>query len=117
MTRKTRANILLATLNTKGQASNSLGSNDISKWTAIHHVMREKKIGILSIQETHLLPEHEMQIEALYSKRLKVINSADPFRPGNSAGVAFVINKEILNIDDLETTEIIPGRALALRIK
>ncbi|KAG2743960.1 DNase I-like protein, partial [Suillus brevipes Sb2] len=116
--KKTRANILLATLNIKGRASTLLGNNnDISKWSAIHHVMRERKIGLLCVQETHLLPEHETQIESLYSKRIKVLNSRDPFRPGNSAGVAFVINKEILNIDDLETHEIIPGRASVLRLK
>ncbi|KAG1844407.1 Endonuclease/exonuclease/phosphatase [Suillus tomentosus] len=102
----------------KGRASTLLGNNnEISKWSALHHVMREKKIGILCVQETHLLPEHEEQIETLYSKRIKVLNSRDPLRPGNSAGVAFVVNKEILDPNDLKTIEIIPGRALALRIK
>jgi exonuclease III len=116
--KKTRANILLATLNIKGRTSTLLGNNnDISKWSALHHVMRKKKIGLLCIQETHLLPEHEAQIESLYSKRIRVLNSRDPFRPGNSAGVAFVINKEILNADDLKTHEIIPGRASVLRLK
>jgi hypothetical protein len=57
----------------------------------------KKKIGVLCLQETHLMNEHETQIESLYSRRLKVLNSGDPFRPGNSAGVAFVLNKEIHN--------------------
>ncbi|KAG1844914.1 hypothetical protein C8R48DRAFT_750812 [Suillus tomentosus] len=74
-------------------------------------------IGILCVQETHLLPEHEAQIETLYSKRIKVLNSRDPLCPGNLAGIAFVINKQIFDPNDLKTTEIIPGRALALRIK
>jgi len=33
------------------------------------------------------------------------------------AGVAFIINKEIFNPEDLITTEIIPGRALAIKTK
>ncbi|KAG2069426.1 hypothetical protein BDR04DRAFT_1128848 [Suillus decipiens] len=79
--------------------------------------MREKKIGILCIQESHLTHKHEAQIEVLYSRRLKVFNSRDPFHPGNSAGVAFVINKEMINTTDAEITKIVLGRALAMSIK
>jgi hypothetical protein len=74
-----------------------------------------KKIGILCLQETHLMNEHETQIESLYSRRLKVLNSGDPFCPGNSAGVAFVLNKEIINTTNAEITEIIPGRVIAIQ--
>lgn len=115
--KKLRANILIATLNMKGRASPDLGNSAISKWSSVQHVMRAKKIGILCIQESHLTNEHEAQIEALYSRRIKVINSKDPFRPGNSAGVAFVLNKELLDTTNIETTEIIPGRALTIKIK
>jgi exonuclease III len=115
--KKMRANILIATMNMKGHASPQLGNGEISKWSTIQHVMQEKKIGILGIQETHLLPEHETQIDALYSQRLKIINSRDPHCPGNSVGVAFIINKEIFNPEDLTTTEIIPGRVLVIRTK
>ncbi|KAG2741209.1 DNase I-like protein, partial [Suillus brevipes Sb2] len=79
--------------------------------------MRTKKIGILCIQETHLTNEYEAQVDTLYSRRLRVINSKDPSRPGSSAGVAFVLNKEILDTTNVETFEIIPGRALAIKIK
>lgn len=115
--KKSRANILVATLNMRGRASPDLGNSTISKWSTVQNVMREKKIGILCVQETHLTQEHEMQIESLYSRRLKVINSRDPFRPGNSAGVAFILNKEIINTTETEITEIIPGRALVMSIK
>ncbi|KAG2738875.1 DNase I-like protein, partial [Suillus brevipes Sb2] len=79
--------------------------------------MREKKIGILCLQETHLDNQHETQIDTLYARRMKVINSKDPTRPSTSAGVAFVINRELTNTDNIETFELIPGRALVLKIK
>ncbi|KAG1737363.1 Endonuclease/exonuclease/phosphatase, partial [Suillus occidentalis] len=115
--KKHRANIHIATLNMKGRASQHLGHSNISKWSVVQHVMREKKIGILCLQETHLDNTHETQIENLYSRRLKIINSKDPTRPGSSAGVAFVINRELTNTENIKTLEIIPGRALALKIK
>jgi hypothetical protein len=113
--KKSRANILIATLNMRGRASPDLGNSTISKWSAIQHIMR-KKIGVLCLQEMHLMNEHETQIESLYSRRLRVLNSGDPFRPGNSAGVAFVLNKEIINTTNAEITEIIPGRVIAINI-
>jgi exonuclease III len=79
--------------------------------------MRERKIGILCLQETHLDNTCEAQIEALYSRRLKVVNSRDPTHPGTSVGVAFLINRELTNTGNIETLEIIPGRALVLKIR
>ncbi|KAG1846560.1 hypothetical protein DFJ58DRAFT_717310 [Suillus subalutaceus] len=58
--------------------------------------MREKKIGILCLQEMHLTEEHENQINTLYSRRLRVINSRDRECPGSLAGVAFEL--AVLNI-------------------
>jgi exonuclease III len=79
--------------------------------------MREKKIGVLCVQETHLTGDHEAQIDSLYSRRIKLMNSRDPTRPSTSAGVAFIINRELTDADNAETLEIIPGRALALKFK
>lgn len=78
--------------------------------------MRNQKIGILCVQETHLCPEHKTQIDSLYARRLHVLNSCDPTRPGSSAGVAFIINKEIINISNAKLHTIIPGRAIVLSI-
>jgi exonuclease III len=78
--------------------------------------MRKKIIGVLCLQEMHLTNEHETQIEFLYLRRLKVFNSCHPFCPGNSAGVAFVLNKEMINTMNAEITEIIPGRAITINI-
>ncbi|KAG2140059.1 Endonuclease/exonuclease/phosphatase [Suillus clintonianus] len=103
-------------LERSGRASPSLGTGQITKWTVINQMMREKKIGILCLQETHLTTEHETQIDSLFSRRLVVLNSKDPDRPSCSAGVAFVINKEMINVSSAKLTTIIPGRAIALSI-
>jgi hypothetical protein len=78
--------------------------------------MRDQKIGILCIQESHLCPEHMTQIDNLYARRLKVMNSSDPDHPGSSAGIAFVLNKEIMNTENATLQVIIPGRAAILSI-
>lgn len=114
--RKTRANIKVATLNVKGRTSPTLEQSQTSKWVAINRTMRDQKIGILCIQETHLCPEHITQIDNLYARRLRVMNSSDPDRPGSSAGIAFVLNKEITNAENATMQVIIPGRAAVLSI-
>lgn len=80
-------------------------------------MMREKRIGILCLQETHLTHEHERQIDNLFSRRLLVLNSSDPDRPGNSAGIAFVVNKELTNTANVKMTVLVPGRAAVLSMK
>ncbi|KIK37671.1 hypothetical protein CY34DRAFT_25938 [Suillus luteus UH-Slu-Lm8-n1] len=77
----------------------------------------KEKISILCIQETHLAPDNKTQIDNLFSRRLQVLNSSDPTRPGNSMGVAFILNKEKLNIEDTKLTILIPGRAISLSLK
>ncbi|KDQ57930.1 hypothetical protein JAAARDRAFT_47183 [Jaapia argillacea MUCL 33604] len=112
--RNTRANIQLATLNMKGRASALLGHSQISKWTEVYSMMKEKQIGILALQETHLTEENVFNIKKLFGRRLEVWNSSDPEQPGASAGVAFVINREIANTMDLELEVLVPGQAISL---
>lgn len=78
--------------------------------------MKEKHIGLLCLQETHLTEEHKHQIEHLFSHHLLVLNSHDLSRPGNSVGVAFILNKELTNTLDAKMTVIIPGCATVLTI-
>ncbi|KAF8209186.1 hypothetical protein K438DRAFT_1960920 [Mycena galopus ATCC 62051] len=53
--------------------------------------------------------------EDIACKRLKLFTTLDPDHP-NSAGVTLVLNKDITNIEGVETWEIIPGRALLAKI-
>lgn len=100
----------------KGRTSINLSQSPISKWTTVNQTMRNQKIGILCVQETHLTTDHQSQLDSLFSRRLLVLNSSDPTRPGNSAGIAFVLNKELTNASSATMEVLIPGRAAILSI-
>ncbi|KAJ7168416.1 Endonuclease/exonuclease/phosphatase, partial [Mycena crocata] len=85
------------------------------KWIHINQIVRDRKIGILALQETHLSPNDVEDIHKVFEKRLQIYATIDPASP-QSKGVAIVINKEISNIIGIKTHELIPGRALHLTI-
>lgn len=110
--KKFRANFKLASLNMKGRTSLVTGPGPISKWSAVSRDMRERKIGLLALQETHLSEPLQEQVTTLYQCRLSVFNSALQENPTASAGVAFVINKELLRAEDVRFHSLIPGHAI-----
>ncbi|KAI0041092.1 DNase I-like protein, partial [Auriscalpium vulgare] len=87
------------------------------KWQAVNALVRQQKINVLCLQETHLAPQHLDSISTLYQRRLLVHNSAAPESPGASAGVAFVLNKDITRTNDTRFIELIPGRAALLILR
>ena len=93
-----------------------MGNGPISKWTAVTKALRSRQIGILSLQETHLSDELEIQAQQLFSRRLAIYNSPDPENPTGSAGVAFVINKEKIDTNGIVLTTLVAGRAIFLSI-
>ena len=116
--KRSRANIHIASLNTKGRSHTTTNDrNQISKWNKIHRTLRQEQLSVLCLQETHLEQQHIEVIQRLYGKRITLFNSANRENPGTSAGVAFVINNERLQPENTSATEIIPGRAIALEIK
>jgi len=58
-------------------------------------MLRKKKIGKLALQETHLTGEVADQIESLFTKHIRLLNSSCEINPTASASVAFVINKDL----------------------
>jgi len=109
--KNTRANMMLASLNMRGRYSDN-GTTD--KWRDINQYMKESKINLLTVQETHLTQEDVDNIHELYGTRLRIIFSqGDNHR---AAGVATVINKERTMHTNIEEYELIPGRALLTRI-
>lgn len=111
--KRMRANITLATLNINGRSSADESMRQ--KWNHIHFLVKDKRIGILAIQETHLTQENLDILTGLYGKRLAFFTSNNP-ENRNSAGVAFIVNKELVNVKDIYHREIIPGRAACLSI-
>ncbi|KII86547.1 hypothetical protein PLICRDRAFT_113737, partial [Plicaturopsis crispa FD-325 SS-3] len=77
--------------------------------------MKEKRLGVLAIQEAHLTDEHVSDLHNLFGKRLKILHSADP-ETQNARGVAVVLNKDITDTANVIQREIIPGRAMLVTI-
>lgn len=110
-----RANIKIATLNVNGAHTGGESTTSFEKWSEINATMKRDKIAILALQETHLDETALNDINRLFGKRLAIYNSQNETNPRSSAGVAFVLNKDLIATENLETFELIKGRALALK--
>lgn len=112
-----RAALKISSLNMNGYGAPSI-YNQANKWQHMNQVMRDKRIGILLLQETHLTNERVDKIHTLVNRRLQILASYDPENPTGRAGVAFVISKQFVQTQDIAPpVEIIPGRALLLKLK
>lgn len=89
--------------------------NGVDKWHHINQIIREKKIGILAIQETHLSKAEEAKLNESFGQRIKIISSIDPENT-NTKGVAVVLNVRMTNSKEATSDELIPGRALLIQI-
>jgi exonuclease III len=66
-----------------------------NKWNHINQLMRDRKIGILALQETHLTQTDLESFKRKFGDKLIIINSSDRFSP-NAMGVAIIINRRIV---------------------
>jgi len=98
-----RVNINIATLNLNGAAAPSQGMNHIDKWATINSTIRNEKIAILALQETHLDGRMLDDINRCFGKNFDIANSSDPGNPRASAGVAFLINKALISPTSIST--------------
>ncbi|KAJ4496616.1 hypothetical protein C8R41DRAFT_895100 [Lentinula lateritia] len=73
-----------------------------NKWKFVWRLMKDKRIGILALQETHLTNERVHEINEEYGKQIQVFASHDPTNPTGKGGVAIVLN--------------LPGKALLIQI-
>ena len=87
------------------------------KWSEINATLKKDKIAILALQETHLDETATQRIQDLFGKRMIILNSQLERNPRASAGVAFVINRDIIDVIETKTNELIKGKALALTVK
>ncbi|KAF5340368.1 hypothetical protein D9611_007908 [Ephemerocybe angulata] len=111
--RRTRANVKIASLNIRGGGSDQTRQ----KWQHINQLMRQKDIGILAVQETHLKRETTESLNGQFERKMIIINSIDHFCP-NSKGVAIVVNRDRVKCkySDITAKELVAGRALLVAI-
>ncbi|KAF5345463.1 hypothetical protein D9758_013660 [Tetrapyrgos nigripes] len=112
--KKTKASIKVASLNIRGYGPNENLDDTENKWNYIKQFIRQKQIGV---QEAHMDEDRRCEVEEKFSRRLVRQSSADPDRPRGKGGVAIVLNKQLVDATVLEKKEIIPGRALLIRIR
>ena len=105
-----KAKITFVTLNIKGRRS-----GNIDKWMHVPQIMRDRKLGVLAVQETHLTNELAEQFQALFGSTFSLHYSPDP-RTRNARGIAIILNKTTINTDEVTATTVVPGRALSLSI-
>ena len=111
--RHTKAALRIASLNISGKGQIN-GPTDTGKWNSLNILTREQKFGIIALQETHLDETTVTKIHDIYGRRLRVFFSAPEQGASNSQGVAFVLNREIVDIMDVKQKDLIPGRAILL---
>lgn len=90
-------------------------SNGHDKWIQLREIIKTQKIGVLTLQETHLTPDEEETLNKRFENDWLIISSINPSCP-NAAGVALVLNKRFTNSVGIDKMEIIPGRALQITI-
>ncbi|KAJ7328025.1 Endonuclease/exonuclease/phosphatase [Mycena albidolilacea] len=104
--KKTKASIKLAALNIRGNGKEK-------KWWKLNQIINHERIGMLIVGEAHLDEERLESIDRVFKRQLLVKYSKDPRTP-NANGVAIVVNRNQLKVEDIRTREVIPGRALLL---
>ncbi|KAF5343921.1 hypothetical protein D9758_012103 [Tetrapyrgos nigripes] len=114
--KETKASIKVASLNIRGYGPNENLEDTKNKWNYINQFVRQKRIGVLLVQEAHMDENRRQTVQDKFSKRLVIRCSADPDSPRAKGGVAIVLNKDLVDARILDETEIIPGRALLVRM-
>ena len=114
-----KAAIKVASLNMRGYG-NENPNHAQNKWNYVNQIIRDEKIGILLLQETHMDVVRHSQVQKLFVNRLHILYSADPVSPTRRGGVAIVLNKRFVpsqGAGTVRTEEIVGGRALLLTLE
>ena len=112
---RTKSRIKIACLNMRGFGRHAQdGASD--KWLAINQILRDNKIAVLALQESHLTEERITELNAIFAATIKVVASIDEANASGARGVAFVLNRRLVNTEELSTYQLVPGRALGIRM-
>ncbi|KAF5328334.1 hypothetical protein D9619_013330 [Psilocybe cf. subviscida] len=102
----TRAGITIASLNMNGRMH-----GNVDKWEHVNQIIRDEKIGILALQETHASQQSLVSVIDTHEDRLHILTTLDEGRP-NAGGVAIVVNKYLADTSRITTHVIDKGKAL-----
>ncbi|OJT05021.1 Transposon TX1 uncharacterized 149 kDa protein [Trametes pubescens] len=111
--RKTATKV--ATLNINGFGT-LLPDHPDNKWGRLYRMMKDQRIGILMVQETHLTEQRVADIHRMYAGSLKIFHSPHPESPTQKEGVAIVINTKLVSTVGAKARVIIPGRAIQVSV-
>lgn len=107
----------IATLNIDGASAPTANLNLTDKWAKINSTLRENKIAILALQETHLDKENIETITRCFGKSFTLMHFSDPHTPRTKSGVAIAINKALIPVKDIRHHVLVPGHAIMAQLK
>ncbi|KAJ6536326.1 Endonuclease/exonuclease/phosphatase, partial [Mycena capillaripes] len=82
----------------------------------INQIMRDKRIGVLAVQETHLTDSECDNLSKLFENTLLIHSTVDAANPG-SKGTAIVLNKRPINVNNVQQETLVEGRAMILTVQ
>lgn len=106
-----RVSMTIGLVNMRG-AGPSRADGTPDKWMCINQVMREHRIAVLAVQETHLSIERIERLNVMFKGSLKVFGSPDGVNPTAVRGVAIVINKKMVDVTGMVCVPLVQGRAV-----
>ncbi|KAF5340132.1 hypothetical protein D9757_015435 [Collybiopsis confluens] len=113
--KNTKAGLTVVSLNLNGYGGTGPFHRG-NRWAVLNRLMGENKIGLALVQETHMNEAKRAETERVFQKRMKIFASNHPTNPTAAGGVAVVINKNLLQAGSAEAKEVVPGRALLVKV-
>ncbi|KAF9025575.1 DNase I-like protein, partial [Hymenopellis radicata] len=111
--KKTKAHMRISSLNIKGRTSIDNEEGTQEKVNQIPNMMRNRRIGMLALQETHYTEDYVAEVTARFGDTIHIEYSRPVGRRASRAeGVALVFYKPTTNVLGLEKREVIPGRSM-----
>ena len=80
-------------------------------------MMKVENIVVLAVQETHLDEKLLTEIERSFNKYLTIENSSIPENPTQSGRVTIVLNKALIDPEELSSHMLIQGRAVLTKLQ
>lgn len=110
---RTRARLRIATLNMRGYGR-ATGNEAHVRWMLINQLIRDEKIAVLALQETHLDDARAEELNELFGRHMRIYHSASEENPTGACGVAFVVNKRFVDVEKCVVRVLRQGRAIVL---